>query len=141
MRRVIVTNLLGSSNLLLLGLLSRLLLLLLWCSSGLLLLGLLLGRRLLGRLLLLLLFLGLLRLLLLLWCLLRGSSRLSRLSELGATGRTLGLLEDTLLNADLQGLVEERVEHLVANVDGVVGLDILLQGWAADGVLVCGSVK
>jgi hypothetical protein len=46
-------------------------------------------------------------------------------------GRTLGLLEDALLDAVLQGLVEQRVEHVVADVDGVVGLDIFLEGLAA----------
>ncbi len=46
---------------------------------------------------------------------------------------TLGLLKGTLLDTSLQGLVEERVEHLLANVDGVVGADILLEGLAAGG--------
>lgn len=41
------------------------------------------------------------------------------------------MLENTTLNTDSDGLVEKRVEHVVANIDGVVGLDILLQGWAA----------
>jgi hypothetical protein len=50
----------------------------------------------------------------------------------GIEAHTLGLLEGTLLNAGLQGLVEERVEHLLANVDGVVGAHILLEGLAAD---------
>ena len=45
--------------------------------------------------------------------------------------RTLWLLEDTTLHADSDGLVEKGVEHVVANIDGVVGLDILLQGRAA----------
>ena len=43
---------------------------------------------------------------------------------------TLGLLKGTLINASLQGLVEERVEHRVRNMDGVVGADILLEGLA-----------
>jgi len=41
------------------------------------------------------------------------------------------LLENTTLNADSDGLVEEGVEHVIANIDGVVGLDIFLQGWTA----------
>jgi hypothetical protein len=44
---------------------------------------------------------------------------------------TLGLLEDTLVDTVLQSLVEERVEHLLANIDGVVGADILLERLAA----------
>ncbi len=51
---------------------------------------------------------------------------------------TLGLLEDTLVDTGLQGLVEEGVEHVVRDADGVVGLDILLQGLtAAMGVSLC----
>ena len=53
------------------------------------------------------------------------------LSQLGASGRTLRLLEDTLLNTGLQGLVEQRVEHVVRDVQGVVGLDVLLEGLTA----------
>jgi len=41
--------------------------------------------------------------------------------------RTLGLLKDTLLHTGLQGLVEERIEHVIANSDVVVGLDIFLE--------------
>jgi hypothetical protein len=50
---------------------------------------------------------------------------------LGGETHTLGLLEDTLLDTVLQRLIEERVEHVVADVDGVVGLDIFLEGLAA----------
>jgi hypothetical protein len=39
---------------------------------------------------------------------------------------TLGLLKDTLVDTGLKGLVEERVEHVVGGIDGIVGLDILL---------------
>jgi hypothetical protein len=67
--------------------------------------------------------------------LLGGSSLLGLgllLGQLGATGGALGLLEDTLLDTVLQGLVEERVEHVVRrDIEVVVGLDILLQGLAA----------
>ena len=49
----------------------------------------------------------------------------------GGDVHTLRLLKGALLNAGLQGLVEERVEHLLANIDGVVGADILLQGLTA----------
>ena len=45
---------------------------------------------------------------------------------------TLGLLKETLLDTRLQGLVEERVEHAVTNIDGVVGPDILLEGLPAE---------
>lgn len=45
--------------------------------------------------------------------------------------RTLGLHEDTLLHTGLQGLVEEGIEHVVADIDRVVGLDIFLEGLAA----------
>lgn len=41
------------------------------------------------------------------------------------------MLENAALNADSDSLVEERVEHVVADIDGVVGLDIFLQGWTA----------
>jgi hypothetical protein len=44
---------------------------------------------------------------------------------------TLGLLEDTLVDTVLQGLVEERVEHLIGDIDVVVGFHILLEGLAA----------
>ena len=58
------------------------------------------------------------------------------LSELGAAGGTLGLLEDTLVDTVLESLVEERVELLVGgNVEVVVGLDVLLEVLTAeDGV-------
>jgi len=58
------------------------------------------------------------------------------LGELGATRRTLGLLEDALVNASLQGLVEERVEHVVRDIESVVCLDILLQGLTAGALSV-----
>ena len=48
---------------------------------------------------------------------------------------TLGLLEDTLVDTILQGLVEEGVEHLLGDIDRVVGADILLEGLAAGDVL------
>lgn len=58
------------------------------------------------------------------------------LGELGATRRTLGLLEDVLVDTVLQGLVEQRVEHLVRDeVQLVVGLDILLERLTAVGQL------
>lgn len=41
--------------------------------------------------------------------------------------RTLGLLEDTLLYAGLQGLVEDGVEHVLGQGDVVVRLDVLLE--------------
>ena len=51
---------------------------------------------------------------------------------------TLGLLENSLVDTGLQCLVEEGVEHVVRDRDGVVGLDILLQGLAAVmGVSLC----
>lgn len=54
------------------------------------------------------------------------------LGQLGATGGTLGLLKDTLLNTRLESLVEERVKHGIrSHVDGVVGLDVLLQRLSA----------
>jgi hypothetical protein len=46
----------------------------------------------------------------------------------GQRARTLWLSEDTLLNARLQGSVEQRVKHGVGSRDLVVGLDILLEG-------------
>lgn len=59
------------------------------------------------------------------------------LSKLGAARRTLGLSKDALLNASLQGLVEERVEHVVRDsAQVVVGLDILLQGLTAGAIAV-----
>lgn len=50
--------------------------------------------------------------------------------------RTLGLLEDTLLNAVLERFVEERVEHVLRDADGVVGLDVLLQRLSAAAISV-----
>ena len=50
--------------------------------------------------------------------------------------RTLGLDEVSLLDAGLQGLVEEVVEHVIGDGDVVVGLDVLLEGWAAGRMLV-----
>jgi hypothetical protein len=44
---------------------------------------------------------------------------------------TLRLGEDALLDTQLQRLVEEGIEHVVVDIDGVVGLDILLDGLAA----------
>lgn len=44
---------------------------------------------------------------------------------------TLRLLKDTLLNTGLQGLVEERVEHVVGGNNVIVGADILLERLAA----------
>ena len=49
--------------------------------------------------------------------------------------RTLGLLEDTLLDTGLQRLVEERVEHVLRDGDVVVALDVLLE------LLATGRVK
>ena len=49
---------------------------------------------------------------------------------------TLGLLEDTLFDTGLQRLVEERVEHVVGDIDLVVCLDILLQGLTAGAIAV-----
>jgi hypothetical protein len=49
---------------------------------------------------------------------------------------TLGLLENTLLATGLQRLVEKRVEHVVGDIDLVVGLDILLQGLTARAISV-----
>jgi hypothetical protein len=40
---------------------------------------------------------------------------------------TLGLLKGTLVDTVLQRLVEERVEHLLGDIDCVVGADILLE--------------
>lgn len=48
-------------------------------------------------------------------------------------GHTLRLLEDALLDAGLQGLVEERVEHVLRDGDVVVALDVLLELLAAGG--------
>jgi hypothetical protein len=42
--------------------------------------------------------------------------------------RTLGLLEDTLVDTSLEGAVEVGVEHGVGELDVVVALDVLLQG-------------
>lgn len=44
---------------------------------------------------------------------------------------TLGLLKDALGDTRLQCLVEERVEHGVSDVEGVVGLDKLLESLTA----------
>ena len=51
-------------------------------------------------------------------------------------GHTLWLDEISLLDAGLQGLVEEIVEHVIGDSDVVVGLDVLLEGWTARQVLV-----
>jgi hypothetical protein len=40
---------------------------------------------------------------------------------------TLWLTELALLNTCLQGLVEQRIEHLIGSIDVVVGLDVLLE--------------
>ena len=49
-----------------------------------------------------------------------------------ATGKhTLWLLESPLINTSLQGSVEKSVEHGVGDVNGIVGLDVLLEGWTA----------
>jgi hypothetical protein len=61
-------------------------------------------------------------------------SRLSSLllGQLDGTRGTLGLGEVTLLNAGLQGLVEQRVElSLGCGGDLVVGLDVFLDGLTA----------
>lgn len=92
--------------------------------------------------------------------LLLGSGLGSLLGELGATGGTcridaldksardfkcitlrrgeptLGLLEDTLLNTSLQGLVEERVEHVLGDGDVVVLANILLELLSAGTIAV-----
>lgn len=69
--------------------------------------------------------------------LLLGSNRLLGLGlllgQLGASRGTLGLGEEALFNTGLEGLVEERIEHVVRNVQSVVGLDILLQRLTAAG--------
>lgn len=44
---------------------------------------------------------------------------------------TLWLSKLALLDTGSQCAVEKRVEHLVVGVDGVVVLDILLEGWTA----------
>lgn len=44
---------------------------------------------------------------------------------------TLGLDKDTLVYTGLEGTVEEGVEHGVAGIELVVGLDILLQALTA----------
>jgi hypothetical protein len=49
------------------------------------------------------------------------------------------LLKDTLLNTRLQSLVEERIKHVVRDVDGVVGLHELLQGLTAEILLAIKS--
>lgn len=48
---------------------------------------------------------------------------------------TLGLNEDTLVYTGLEGTVEEGVEHGVAGIELVVGLDILLQALTAAKVM------
>lgn len=50
--------------------------------------------------------------------------------------RTLGLLEDTLLNATLQSLVEDRVEHGVGDLNLVVAPDVLLQRLARRAIAI-----
>lgn len=54
---------------------------------------------------------------------------------------TLGLLKDALVNTSLQGLVEQRVEHLVRDVDGVVRLDILLELLTTMRGLACTQIE
>lgn len=44
---------------------------------------------------------------------------------------TLGLNKDTLVYTGLEGTVEEGVEHGVAGIELVVGLDILLEALTA----------
>ena len=49
---------------------------------------------------------------------------------------TLGLLEDTLLNTSLEGLVEEGVEHVLGDGNAVVLANILLELLSARTVAV-----
>lgn len=51
-------------------------------------------------------------------------------------GLTLGLNKDTLVDTGLEGAVEEGVEHGVAGIQLVVGLDILLQALTAVEILL-----
>lgn len=56
----------------------------------------------------------------------------TRTRDVGVRMHTLGLLEGALVDTRLQGLVEERIEHVVADIgEVVVGLDILLEGLTA----------
>lgn len=58
------------------------------------------------------------------------------LGQLGAARGALGLGKDALFDAGLEGLVEERVEHVVRDVQGVVGLDVFLEGLTAGAIAV-----
>lgn len=54
---------------------------------------------------------------------------------------TLGLLEDTLLDTNAEGLVEKGVEHGIGDgPEVVVGSDVLLQGLAAASIVSCGRL-
>jgi hypothetical protein len=50
--------------------------------------------------------------------------------------RTLGLLEDTLVDTSLESAVEVGVEHGISELDVVVALDVLLQGLTGRAVAV-----